>query len=249
MSVAAIGLGLLLGLVAVAIWLALNTGRQPPRVDVFDPALMGIAFSSGTLRFGEESLSFIVKEVGPLEITTGELVADDPFVSEEPPFSRRVPIGMHPVSLAVARFGRGGEALAYARVEFSTATIARWVAGVRHGPEPADLSHVSAHAYSAVSGAGCFMDDAAATLLHDKLQVRAAADSLAVVPHGALDAWGWVLKPDPQRPESAVCFLVQGPGDGESYPSYFGLSENGDVVAIVTDFLVLARAQRRALRA
>jgi hypothetical protein len=88
---------------------------------------LAVAFSSLTLIDAGKRVTFEVRELGRLFISSSSIAASDPLVNPNPsPCGESVPNGHHPVSIAIARFENDDERIAFARVSFTTATPATW---------------------------------------------------------------------------------------------------------------------------
>ncbi|XNN68324.1 DUF4241 domain-containing protein [Bacillus pumilus] len=61
------------------------------------------------------------KQLGHIEITSGHIVACDPFVSEgDQSFTRKVALGKDPILIVVKRLENGDERVAYTMVKFTS---------------------------------------------------------------------------------------------------------------------------------
>ena len=201
--------------------------------------LLALAFAGSATRKDGKDISFAVREIGLLNITSGQVAASDPMVAPDPPgFTRAVPNGRHPVSVAIARFG-SDERIAYARLRFSDAAPVHWEMALLATDNPAKLGPGEFFAYGVDTGTGCFMDPRAGQLLNARME--AEEDYFEVIieemdkTYAHTRSWA-DIRPDPAAPENVICFS-SGWGDG-SYPSFFGLDADGRPVVLVTDFLV-----------
>lgn len=190
-----------------------------------------------------ETVPFKVIEAGTLKLPSGRISAADPFIalSDAKPFAQTVPSGAFPVRLAVAHFPAGGLRIAFARVDFSGAEVVRWSLAVPGGQDIATLKDDEIFGYGVDAGTGAFFDPAAS---------GAAARLLAANP----DAWkDWQTEGEANGPKvvGPYVFLLDLPlddanaimfssgwGDG-FYASWFGYDADGNVAALVTDFLTI----------
>lgn len=185
-----------------------------------------------------------IRDIGLLEVTTGQVVACDPMVMpDRNAFTQTVPNGRHPVSIAIARNRGGDERIAYTRLRFSDAAPVRWEMALLEGQDSATLRGDEFFGYGVDAGTGCFMDRRAGQLLEARMQ---AEDDYYETIMEEMDKTyahtrSWAdLRPDPSAPENVICFS-SGWGDG-SYPSFFGFDAEGKVAMLVTDFLVTESA-------
>jgi hypothetical protein len=207
-----------------------------------DVNALGTAFAGGELFDNGKLVRFNVAHVGLLNLSTDEVAASDPLVSPDAPvFAQKVPIGSHAVALAIAQLAGGDERIAFARVSFSSTPPVRWEAAVIAGQDVRSLKKDEYFGYGVDSGTGCFMGREAGLLLNQRLSdddnyfntIIDGMDSTYKHTRSWLYVW-----PSESRDENVVCFST-GWGDG-SYPSFFGFSVANEVVALVTDFFVLA---------
>jgi hypothetical protein len=210
-----------------------------PTPYALDTALLALAESgAGTQRDGKE-IHFSSRDIGLLEITTGQVAASDPLVQPDPPaFTQPVPNGRHPVRVLIARFG-SDERIAFAQLRFSEAAPVRWEMAHVGNQANEPLGEGQFFGYGVDAGTGCFMDPRAGALLAARMEVE---DEYFETIIDAMEATyahtrSWLdFRPNPQEPENVICFS-SGWGDG-AYPSFFGFDAQGRPVMLVTDFLV-----------
>jgi hypothetical protein len=222
-------------------------GDAPAYFRVFDRAFVpGFSVETRDAYKGEtrvEKIPFKVVEAGALRLPSGAICAADPFVSlpEAKPFTQTVPAGAFPVRLAVGEFPSGGARVAFARVDFKQAPVARWSMAVVAGQDVATLKKDEIFGYGVDAGTGSFFDPVAG---------RAAAD-LFKADENAWEAWQTdgeangpkVIGPysfllDLPLGEANAIMFHSGWGDG-FYASWFGYDADGAVVALVTDFATI----------
>ena len=154
---------------------------------------------------------------------------------------QEVPNGEFPVRLATG-FHPAGEVkdvrVAFARVDFSSASVVGWSQALIDGQSLANLKPGENFGYGVDAGTGSFFDPAAS----------AAAKALLDKDDNAWQAWqndGEALGPKVIGPYSFVLMLPLGDvnaamfhsgwGDG-FYTSWFGYDAEGKVAALITDF-------------
>ncbi len=178
------------------------------------------------------------RPVCELAVPTGEIVACDPFASPDAEaFARKVPAGSYPVVLSVAHFDDGDERVAAAMIKFGEGAPVRWEMALVPGEDTTELAEGEIFGYAAESGNGCFMDEAAARALAERMgREEDYIDAvLAEMDGNYVDTWACAsVRPEAELPANVVAFSA-GVGDG-MYASYFGLDEGGEVVCLVTDF-------------
>jgi Protein of unknown function (DUF4241) len=187
---------------------------------------------------------FEVIDGGFLTITSGEIVAADPFVFlERPAFTQKVPIGRHPVRFAHARVhGAAGGRIEFARVDFSTKPITRWQMAVIPENDPATLKPGYIFGYPVDAGTGCFLDRQASVTVTAELAAKTRPENFteAWINDGdtAGKAKGLTFYLDVPVPPHNIVMFESGWGDGY-YASYFGYAADGSVVSLLTDFQVM----------
>jgi hypothetical protein len=233
------GLGLLTATRTVA-----APGDPPAYADVFDKAFVpGFSVETRDEFQGEthvETVPFRIVDAGLLKLPSGRICAADPFVmlTDTKPFTQAVPAGTFSVRLAVADFPSGGLRVAFARVLFSDAPVARWSMAVVDGQDVSTLKDGHIFGYGVDAGTGSFFDPAAGK----------AAAALLDANENAWEAWQtdgeangpklvgpyFFLLDQPLGEANAIMF-DSGWGDG-FYASWFGYDAQGNVAALVTDF-------------
>lgn len=175
--------------------------------------------------------------IGELELPTGQLVACDPLVSCDGPFTQAVPKGRYPLQLAIARIG-DDERVAFARIVFAPGPATRWEMALVKGQDPNTLGPDECFGYGVDSGTGGFMDAAALRSYEARRDQEGEAFDerlFAELDKTYQHTRSWYLLP---TDAGNVAFFSSGYGDG-AYPSYFGYDADGRLVAVVTDFLLL----------
>jgi hypothetical protein len=201
-----------------------------------DPGYLDLAFCQGLVR-GCEITQY---PVGLVNITTGGLVACDPLVyaAEAAPFSLPLPAGSYPVTLTVATLQNGDQRVAFARLDLMAGVVAEWDLMTLDGQDQTGLGADEIFGYPVDAGTGCFGDREAIDQLsqlmdHDESywqQIDAALEK------SYTQTWSWVNRTLPDG-LNLVAFS-SGYGDG-IYPTYVALNDHGDLLSVVTDFIVV----------
>ena len=185
-------------------------------------------------------IRLVTEATGTLQVTSGRIVADDPFYldQEAKPFLRRVPVGCYPLELRMVNLAKWGPRVAAAIIRFSDAKPVRWeVAKVEAGAEP------GGDEYWVDSGTGCFADAEAAAAMARAIKEYDSRHSegdffekvlVPLLPENRL--WSEYAG-NPTRGPNIIMFY-SGLGDG-AYVSYWGLDESGQPALLVTDFQIL----------
>lgn len=176
-------------------------------------------------------------QVGDLILSTGKLVACDPFVTPEAePFSLPLPCGEFPVVLSVAETATD-QRVAFATVRFKQTSQARWemMATGAHDPSKLEPGHILG--YGVDSGTGCFMDALAGRALTQKMNHDSNffETMMAEMDKTYRDTWSWL---NMKFGDGNLIAFSSGEGDG-IYGTYAGFDAQGKVAVVVTDFMVL----------
>ncbi|WP_431483438.1 DUF4241 domain-containing protein [Pseudomonas solani] len=203
-----------------------------------DHPLFDAAFTEGyQVQVEGQDYRLHTQAIGKLELPTGQLVACDPLVSCDGPFTQAVPKGRYPLQLAIARIG-DDERVAFARIVFAPGPATRWEMALVKGQDPNTLAPDEFFGYGVDSGTGGFMDAAALRSYEARRDQEGEAFDerlFAELDKTYQHTRSWYLLP---TDAGNVAFFSSGYGDG-AYPSYFGYDADGRLVAVVTDFLLL----------
>src|SRR5262245_43113258 len=199
-----------------------------------DASCFADALGSGCeLTFDDNPADAHVYRLPDLWLPTGEIVAADGFIMERQPFTRHVKPGRYPVMIAIAALGTD-ERIAFAQVRFSDRPVARWEMALVAGQDLSTLQPGYFFGYGVDSGTGCFADAQAVDLINEasdpdmKFFNEVSAEMDKVYRHTR----SWVHI---ETPKGSAALFSSGFGDG-TYPSYFGLNEALEPVALLTDF-------------
>ncbi|WP_374979883.1 DUF4241 domain-containing protein [Pseudomonas solani] len=203
-----------------------------------DQPLFDAAFTEGyQVQVEGQDYRLHTQAIGELELPTGQLVACDPLVSCDGPFTQAVPKGRYPLQLAIARIG-DDERVAFARIVFAPGPATRWEMAQVKGQDPNTLAPDEFFGYGVDSGTGGFLDAAALRSYEARRDQEGEAFDerlFAELDKTYQHTRSWYLLP---TDAGNVAFFSSGYGDG-AYPSYFGYDADGRLVAVVTDFLLL----------
>lgn len=222
------------------LWLLLRNLWNKPMPDV------SYALTEGPLVLPDGTrVTLSLHPLGDLVLPTGQIVASDPFIADDPPYTRSVAPGRYPVLVNVARIDTDSR-VAYAILRFSGQRPVRWEMAVYPEHDPATLGEDEFVRYGVDSGAGCFIDAGAVRMLVERSTMdygenQDLSDRMAAT---YVHTWSWVnYVLDPDTGANVIAFS-SGWGDG-GYPSFWGLDETGAPVCLVTDFLVFRPFRRR----
>ncbi|TDW96887.1 DUF4241 domain-containing protein [Dinghuibacter silviterrae] len=203
------------------------------------PLIFETAFFEGTtLTQHSTRLRFCPIHIGDLQVTTGKVIADCPVtVKDGVPFLADFPVGAFPVQLAIATI-KTDERVAFSRILFSPAPVARWEMALLRGQKPLPLYDTSYYGYGVDGGIGLFIDSAANAVMQadDKLD-SAMTDSMFIysMKVHTRDTWDYgVYRFKGQN----VAVFSTGWGDG-FYGSYIGYDAEGKICRLLTDFGVV----------
>lgn len=213
---------------------------------------LSLCFKDGFIfreRGHEYSLS--VRHIGDLVVTSGAILATDPFAPiDQDAFSRKVTPGIYAVSITVAA---GGELqdIAFAKVRFADGAVVRWEIALT--PEEERISESRSRqsfGYAVSSGTGCFMD-VDQFEAYEKMLAGDESFGLRLLKEYQDGAQGPVATLDYKCSASPlpgnIVMFSSGLGDGV-YASYWGMDARDEVVALVTSFGVVGKPEAAALR-
>jgi hypothetical protein len=192
-----------------------------------------------TLRDEYRTYKVSLVDAAPLVLTTGKIVACDPFTAWNPsPFARTVRKGRYPVTLSIAKIGKDTR-VGLAMVRFRKGDVAGWEMATKRGQTIAKLKPGHSYGYGVDAGAGCFADAAAFANLEliDRIERENGGDEGWLLPRvqQRFFADNWAAAVLDAKTKANVVLFASGWGDG-FYTSWWGLSKRRDVVCLVTDF-------------
>jgi hypothetical protein len=192
---------------------------------------------------GIHQVTMRLRTLGELVLTSGKIVACDPFVfPDADPFTVAASAGRYPVIVSVAHFGDGVEAdqrVACAMLRLREAEPVRWEMATVPGQDPATLEEGYIFGYPVDAGTGCFMDaEAAQDLAMDDVDGGHADTLLEEMDKTQVPTWAWADLEVRAATGANVIAFSAGFGDG-FYASYWGYDADDKPVCLVTDFGVL----------
>lgn len=118
-----------------------------------------LLYENGETTSSPEDDQLFAKQLGHIEITSGHIVACDPFVSEgNQSFTRKVTLGKYPILLLVKRLESGDERVVYAMIKFTNEQPIEWELATRSGQDIKQLKEDEFFGYGVNAGMRCFMD-------------------------------------------------------------------------------------------
>jgi len=204
------------------------------------------ALTEGTLDLPDGTrVTLSLHPLGDLVLPTGQIVASDPFIADDPPYTRGVAPGRYPVLVNVAQINTDSR-VAYAIVRFSGQRPVSWEKALYPEHDPAAPGGNQLSGYGVDSGAGCFIDAGTVKILVERTAADGGEnqDLTERMAETYVDTWSWVnYVLDPDTGANVIAFS-SGWGDGV-YPSFWGLDQTGAPVCLITDFRVFQPFRRR----
>ena len=200
-----------------------------------DPKYLTLAFREAEVADAQ----LVHHSAGVLALPSGRLVACDPFLfsGAAEAFELPLPIGRYPVTLVVAKW-KDDQRIAFARLDLGGQAPVDWHLMTIAGQDLTTLGSDEIFGYPVDAGTGCFADAQALQAL-DRLMgsdpdywERLSNEMQKTYVH----TWSWVNWP--LTGDLNVVAFSSGVGDGV-YATYAGIADDGQIVAVVTDFGVL----------
>ena len=179
------------------------------------------------------------QRMGALRLPSGRIVACDPALVDVPPLERTVPAGEYPTTAVYIVYERDDDTrVAAACIDFAPGAICSWEPAVPEGVKEHVRRRGRAHGLGVDSAIASFMSAEACEHLNgprksELTQVLADADREERSP----TCW-WGLARLPGAEGLNVALFSAGNGDGR-YPVFWGLSDTGAAIRLVTDFLLV----------
>ena len=206
-----------------------------------DPRYLAFAFHEGAIELPEGVGAGVLvhRPIGSLDLPSGRLVACDPFVfaGNTDPFLVTLPSGPYAIVLVVLQMATD-QRVAFARLDVSPGRAERWEMMTVVGQDLATLAPEEFFGYGVDSGTGGFADEAAMAELSRLMEggEEYFEKIYAEMMKTYVDTWSWI---DWRLPSGGnVMAFSSGWGDG-AYPTYVAYDSSGQIVSVVTDFLVL----------
>ena len=184
---------------------------------------------------------------GRIHLPSGTVVACDPFFCGiATPFGRTVTPGSYDVQLCRADSSGFGKRIALARIVFQQQTSVVT-------SEKATQAGTGSNQYLVESGLGCFMDESTRRKFVEVMgrfyketpdgnyyndALASEFKKSAMYPDDPDDGGTWAVHELPDSQLNVVMFAT-GLGDG-AYESFWGLSPEGTIVSLTTDFRILS---------
>jgi hypothetical protein len=228
--------------------------HEPEKLDARELGLANIS------ELCEISGGVEVADAGELNLASGQIVANDPYLYEgDLPIVGRVYPDKYPVKLCQVCVKSEYEGEVYtqlltcaAMIEIKPEEPVKWVLAYQpdvwmddYGPGMKGKSFLKA-GFACDSATGCFMDYETAKLhvQYDKELLekghRAGIQDILGQKLGEAQAAAWFSYypcPDTNQELNEVCFFT---GSDGVFGSYWGLKSNSEIVCLVTDFAGLA---------
>ncbi|WP_142407262.1 DUF4241 domain-containing protein, partial [Bacillus altitudinis] len=187
-----------------------------------------LLYRNGETTSSQEGDQLFAKQIGNIEITSGHIVACDPFVSEgDQSFTRKITLGKYPIILVVKRLESGDERVAYAMIKFTNELAIEWELATRIGQELNQLKEDEFFGYGVNTGMGCYMDAESAIYLQAYEDKRYKEDNdfyfyeefAEVIEQNYKLTWDWLVTRFHDKVD--ISMFTTGFGDG-MYPSFWG---------------------------
>lgn len=212
----------------------LDTVKTTVSATQVHPALFENAFIKGTTeKIKSTSLNLYGVNIGKIKIESGRIVACDPFLIGEygNPFTQVFPKGEFPVQLSIAELD-GDEMVAFARIVFSDAPVAKWEFALLPDQKQAPLDGKDLHGYIVDAGLGSFMDEEAKKAIRENTGEGLDKVLYREIAKHQHNSWKYALYNFGSHNMAA---FTAGMGDGR-YATYIGLDAEDKPCRLVTDF-------------
>lgn len=205
--------------------------------EVTDPSTF-VAGLGGSLTTAHDNkpAALVVYQLPDVWLPSGRVLAADGLILDGKPFTRKVNPGRYPLLLGVAKLG-DDERVAFAMLRFSEERVTRWEMALTEGQDLAKLAKGEIFGYGVDSGTGCFCDPSVQKMIEDStsIQLKFPLRVITEMKKANKPTRDWVHI---ETSGGSAALFSSGFGDG-AYASYFGMDEEGKVVALVTDFAIV----------
>lgn len=207
---------------------------RPAKIDA-KPALFETAFVKGTKdKIKNFEFNLYGVTIGNIKITSGHIVACDPFLFEEygKPYTQTFPNGEFPVQLSIAHLENKGETIAFARIKFSDEPVAKWEYALLKDENQVAVGSDDAPGYVVDAGHGMFIDEKALDTLNKKNLNYQNGEVYKQIRKNYRNGWGATIY---NFSEYNLAAFTSGLGDGY-YSTYIGFDASGKPCRLLTDF-------------
>jgi hypothetical protein len=183
-------------------------------------------------------LPVVLKQLGNLSFDDGSLVVADPYLmgAEPTAITQQLRPAQYDVLVAATQVEAGHERLAAALLVSDLESFDDWQMAHWPGQDPGNLTSENFFGYDVDAGTGCFASQAAAAIAGRVLAEDAGMlkDPLSVALFDGRSAFHAAMAaPEEGAPQLAI--FESGWGDG-SYATWLGMTGNGEVAVVLTDF-------------
>lgn len=196
-----------------------------------------------TERNGKKYKYTIVKEhIGKINLSTGSIIASDPFMYVYNPFTRKVQEGLYDVYLYVAKSENNDMRVAFSVIEFENKIPSRFELALTKSDDIKKLDDEGYYGYFVDTGYGSFMDEETAKKLSDvnqngEYEVDDIGDETEdVLRENYVNTYSKCNYFIGNEDKNIIIFS-SGYGDG-SYPCYYGFDEKDSVCVLMNDLMV-----------
>lgn len=199
-----------------------------------------------------DGFSIETLEIGEVKFPTGEVVVCDPLVYYDmPPLNKKITPGTYPVKIYIAK-DQYQERYAIAKLELSNKKAEKWVLAVRDNQDVSILKENEYYGFPVDAGLGGFFDYATGkefVSFNDAYRANNPDKNIyddffaaefkknAKDQDDPNDCGDWINFTIPKT-ELNLTMFQSGFGDG-SYPAYWGMTADNEIVSLVIDFFVI----------
>lgn len=182
----------------------------------------------------------IEQSLGVLNLSTGSIVANDPFCMYEiQAFEKSVPAGKYPVVLYIHNID-SDRRVGFAEIRFTENIPVSFELAYTKGQDINELEVDEFYGYGVDSGTGCFMDKATCDMLEEIME----GTEDGIIPEldekfdkSYVETYSAVNYTLPCSDNNIVAFS-SGFGDG-GYPSFWTYDQSGELCSLITDFMTI----------
>jgi hypothetical protein len=195
-------------------------------------------------------------EIGDIYLPTGEIIASDPFFTQDiKPFARTVNPGVYKVYIYVIEIEPGHNRIAFAKIKFKQETASHWILALTEDMKIEDLANLKEGQYFGFpvdAGLGCFLDAKTNLIYLNKMKefyqkypdknyyddlLAAEFDTYSSSNKYSSDIGDWNNHVVDDKSDMNILMFASGWGDGY-YPTYWGYNDKKEAIELTIDFLI-----------